>query len=129
MKIEADVAAGIGILMDFNGNDVIAGLERVRIECKCKEGGFVGAAHGRGRQSLKRNRTGRHVVAQHFSAIQVNHSAIISQQAQRQILERRWISDIETAAEIIRDPFARGVAAARRDAAWDRCGFGVAIAE
>ena len=100
--------------MDFDGEEVRAGLQQRRIDLEAVECRAV-VGRGDGGQCGVGYRAGRHVVAEQFRTVQINHGAIVAFELEGEVGDAAGVVDDEGAPEI-----DGGVAAAGRPAVDDR---------
>ena len=97
--IEADVAAAGTGLMDLDGQDIGAVDERRRIDRVREELLFLRHG-GEGRRNGLVTGSGRHVVAEHLLAVEIDHGSVVSQQIQGQGGILRGVGHLEVMAEV-----------------------------
>ena len=99
-KIEADIAAGVGDLMNFRRQRIPTRDQRSGIQRVDEEGCFPRAPNGRRGERLESHQAGGHAVAPDFSAVQVNHRTIVPDQTRLQGLDEGRVGNVERAAKV-----------------------------
>src|SRR5206468_3694291 len=110
--IKADVAAGLVALVNLDRDDVFARHQQPAVQVGAVKAPVLNGVRGQGR--VGDCATG-HVAAIDLGAVEVNDSAVVAQDLERQAVDGRGISDGEGFAEIGGDELPGGVAAIADD--------------
>jgi len=108
-EIETQVATPVGILMDFDCDEIRSGVQKRRAEGGGEVRVFIGPGDGAGGQRQIAHSAGRHVAAPDFQAVQIDHRAVVAQKVRVQACEQHRIRDGEDPSKVVGDEFRHGV--------------------